>query len=130
MKTEPLDRTKILHVNLDLNLDRFRVAGRNVWLAGLGALSQAEEEGRDFFDKLVERGRQVESRQLKKLDHTVERASDQLKDWGDRMQHSVQGGLKGLLHRVGLPSRQDLDHLSARLSTLSQKVERVTTRAH
>lgn len=110
----------------DLNLDRLREAGRNVWLAGLGAFARAEEEGRELFDQLVERGRKVETRQFKSLDRTVARTSDQLKEWGDRVQGSVQDGLQGLLHRVGLPSRQDMDHLSARLSTLSRKVDQVT----
>lgn len=112
----------------DMNFDRFRDAGRNVWLAGLGALARAEEEGREFFDQLVERGRKVESRQFKSLDRTVARTSDQLKEWGDRVQGTVQDSLQGLLHRVGLPSREDLDHLSARLSTLSRKVDQVSAR--
>lgn len=112
----------------DLNLERLREASRSVWLAGLGAFARAEEEGREIFDQLVERGRKVETRQFKTLDRTVARTSDQLKEWGDRVQGSVEDGLQGLLHRVGLPSRQDLDHLSARLSTLSQKVDQVTAR--
>lgn len=112
----------------DLHLERLREAGRNVWLAGLGAFARAEEEGRELFDQLVERGRKVETRQFKTLDRTVARTSDRFKDWGDRVQGSVEEGLQVLLHRVGLPSREDLDHLSARLSTLSRKVDQVSAR--
>ena len=116
------------HLDKDLNLERLREAGRNVWLAGLGAFARAEEEGRGLFDQLVERGRKVETRQFKTLDRTVSRTSDQLKEWGDRVQGGVEDGLQGLLHRVGLPSREDLDHLSARLNTLSRKVDQVSAR--
>ena len=35
-------------------------AGRNVWLAGLGAVAYAEEEARDVFDRLVEKGESFE----------------------------------------------------------------------
>lgn len=114
---------------VDVNFDRIREAGRNVWLAGLGAFARAEEEGRELFDQLVERGRQVETRQFKTIDRTVARTSDQLKGWGDRVQDTVQDGLQSVLHRIGMPSRQDLDRLSARLSTLSSKVDRVTSQA-
>lgn len=106
-----------------IDTESIREAGRHVWLAGLGAFARAEEGSRELFDHLVERGRDVETRQFKNIDRTVSRTSDQLKEWGDRVQGTVEGSLEGLLHRVGLPSRKDLDRLSARLSTLSKKVD-------
>jgi len=115
---------------LDVDVDQLRETGRNVWLAGLGVFARAEEEGRDLFDHLVERGRKFETRQFKSLDRTVARTSDQLKEWGDRVQGTVQDGLQGFLHRVGLPSRDDLDHLSSRISTLSKKVDQVAAERH
>ena len=36
--------------------DEFVKLGRNVWLAGLGAVSLADEETRGAFDKLISRG--------------------------------------------------------------------------
>lgn len=115
---------------LDVNVDQLRETGRNVWLAGLGVFARAEEEGRDLFDHLVERGRKFETRQFKSLDRSVARTSDQLKEWGDRVQGTVQDGLQGFLHRVGLPSRDDLDHLSSRITTLSKKVDQVAAERH
>lgn len=100
--------------------------GRSIWLAGLGAFARAEEGSRNVFDQLVERGREVETRQFKNIDRTVARTSENLKEFGDRVQGSVQDGVAGVLHRVGLPTRDDLDHLSARLNALSQKVDQVT----
>lgn len=114
---------------VDVNFDRIRETGRNVWLAGLGAFARAEEQGREVFDRWVERGREVETRRFKEIDRTVARTSDQLKEWGDRVQDTMQDNLQGLLHRIGLPSRKDLDRLSSRLSTLSAKVDRVTSQA-
>lgn len=114
---------------VDVNFDRIRETGRHVWLAGLGAFARAEEQGKEMFDRLVARGREVETRRFKAIDRTVARTSDQLKDWGDRVQDTMQDSLRGLMHRIGLPSRKDLDHLSARLSALSSKVDRVASRA-
>lgn len=98
-------------------------AGRTVWLAGLGAVARVEEEGKDLFDHLVERGRQVEKDQFKALDRAVAQTSDTLKEWSDRVQENVEKGMEEVLRRVGLPSRSDLDHLSARINTLSKKVD-------
>lgn len=116
----------------DVNFEKVRndvtEAGRSIWLAGLGAFARAEREGREVFDQLVERGRSVETRQFKAIDRTVARTSDHLKEWSDKVQNTVQDGFQGMLHRVGLPSRQDLDHLTARIQTLSKKVDQVSSR--
>lgn len=99
--------------------------GRSIWLAGLGAVAQAGEEGREMFDQLVERGRKTEQRQFQSIDRTVARTSETMRDWSERLQESLEDGMRGVLHRVGLPTRQDLSRLSARLDTLTQKVERL-----
>lgn len=125
--TELSKRVEVDQVREDLTRVRkdLTTAGRTVWLAGLGALAQVEEEGRELFDDLVERGRKLEVRQFKALDRTVAKSSDTVKEWSDRVQHTVEDGMRGVLHRVGLPSRDDLGRLSTRLDTLSKKVDRL-----
>jgi poly(hydroxyalkanoate) granule-associated protein len=112
---------------LDFDVEQARKeildAGRNIWLAGLGVVARVEEEGKDLLETLVERGRKVEKQQFKTLDRTVSRTSDGLKEWSDRVQENVQKGMEEALHRFGLPSRHDLDRLSARINTLSKKVD-------
>lgn len=55
-----------------------------IWLAGLGALARAQQEGRDFFDRLVECGQVMEGveeedslRELKQLARLVLAGSSQ-----------------------------------------------------
>lgn len=43
-----------------------------IWLAGLGALARAQEEGRDFFDQLVECGEVMEAVEGDDLRHIKE----------------------------------------------------------
>lgn len=100
-------------------------AGRSIWLAGLGAVAQAGEEGREMFDQLVERGRETEQRQFRTIDRTVARTSETMQDWSERVQHNLEGGMRGVLQRVGLPTRQDLSRLSARIETLNHKVDQL-----
>jgi poly(hydroxyalkanoate) granule-associated protein len=101
-------------------------AGRNVWLAGMGAVAKVEKEGRDLFDTLVERGRKVEKSQFKALDRTVARTSERVREVSEKVQEQVEERAKEVLHRLGLPTRDDLETLSGRLAALSQKIDRVT----
>lgn len=100
-------------------------AGRSIWLAGLGAVAQAGEEGREVFDHLVERGKKAEHRQFQAIDRTVARTSETMKDWSERLQEGLEDGMRGVLQRVGLPTRQDLGRLSTRLDTLTHKVDQL-----
>ena len=42
--------------------DDLKDSAHKIWLAGLGALAAAEQEGTKMFNRLVDRGREVESR--------------------------------------------------------------------
>ena len=53
--TRPPDRKRTLQ-------DELKDSAHRIWLAGLGALAAAEEEGVKVFSRLVDRGRDVESR--------------------------------------------------------------------
>lgn len=100
-------------------------AGRSIWLAGLGAVAQAGEEGREVFDDLVKRGKKAEHRQFQAIDRTVARTSETMKDWSERLQEGLEDGMRGVLQRVGLPTRQDLSRLSTRLDALTRKVDQL-----
>jgi poly(hydroxyalkanoate) granule-associated protein len=50
----------------------FRKYTQQIWLAGLGAFSRAEEEGSRLFDSLVKVGEELESKTTDLADSTVE----------------------------------------------------------
>jgi poly(hydroxyalkanoate) granule-associated protein len=104
------------HRNVDLH---------DLWLAGVGVVARAEEEGRALFEELVEKGRKVEVRQFKAIDRTVARTSERVRELGERVQERVEDGAQGLLHRLGLPTREDFETLSGRIAALAKKVDQV-----
>ena len=122
MKTATADKER----DLDQIRHDLTEAGHQMWLAGVGAVARFEKEGRELFDSLVERGRKVESRRFKALDRIVARTSERVGEVSEKMQHRVEKGARGMLHRLGLPTREDLEALSGRLAALSQKIDRVT----
>lgn len=107
-------------------------AGRNVWLAGLGALAEVteasriaevKEGGRKLFGSLVEKGRPVEARQREQVEALVGKAGKSAKDFGQLAQDQAAYEGRRLLKRLNLMSREDVKTLSRRIDVLSQKLD-------
>ena len=86
--------------------------GREVWLAGLGALATVEEEGSKLYNQLVNRGKKFESDRREKL----EEASDET-------QSLLLDTVNAALERFGVPTRTEVDRLSDRVEALSDQVD-------
>jgi len=97
-----------------------------IWLAGLGALAAAEEEGGKIFGRLVERGRDVESKgkvEVDKMKVDAERfkakAESTFETWGDRFDDK----LTATLRRLGVPTREEIRNLTQKVEELNAKIE-------
>jgi poly(hydroxyalkanoate) granule-associated protein len=110
--------------------DDVKDTAHRIWLAGLGALAAAEEEGSKLFSRLVDRGRDVESRGRVEVDKVVDQAKnavDQAKTkagtaWDD-LGGKVDETITAALHRLGVPTREEIQTLTKRVEELSAKVE-------
>ena len=103
-------------------------AGRNLWLAGLGAVAEVEEGGRDLFDHLVKRGRPFEKKQRKALEKVGDKTNETVRELGKLVQDTMEFETKGFLKKLGLLTRDDVKILAARLDTLSKKIDELSTR--
>lgn len=97
--------------------------GRNVWLAYLGAVAVADEETRGLFGRLVDRGEKFEKSDRNLLGKTFDRAGDEVKKFGGKVEDTVQSGVGTVLNRAGVPSRNEIRMLIERVETLNQKVD-------
>jgi poly(hydroxyalkanoate) granule-associated protein len=108
--------------------DELKDSAHRIWLAGLGALSAAGEEGTKMFDRLVDRGREYETRgrdeARKQYDGAKASADDVLKTWSDKLDESVTKAL----NRMGVPSRDEIHNLTRRVEELNAKVEMLKPR--
>jgi poly(hydroxyalkanoate) granule-associated protein len=115
---------------------------RKIYLAGLGAYAKAGKEGADYLQDLVKAGEGVEKEGKKLVNQQVEAANSQI----DNVKVSVKDrvdGVKGQvevqfekveqafdrrvasgLNRFGIPSKHDVDTLSAKLDVLTAMLER------
>jgi poly(hydroxyalkanoate) granule-associated protein len=110
--------------------DDVKETAHRIWLAGLGALAAAEEEGTKLFSRLVDRGRDVESRGKVEVDKVVDqahkvvdkaktRASGTWEDLGGKVDDTIAAAL----HRLGVPTREEIRNLTQRVEELNAKVE-------
>ncbi|HEX4498475.1 MAG TPA: phasin family protein [Thermoanaerobaculia bacterium] len=102
-----------------------------IWLAGLGALSAAEEEGGKIFSRLVERGRDVESKgkvEVDKVKAEVDKmktkAESAFETWGDKFDEK----LTATLNRLGVPTRDEIRNLTQKVEELNAKIEQLKPR--
>jgi len=98
-------------------------AGRAVWLAGLGALAEIERGSREAFDRLVERGKRVERRQLRAIDRTVAATAARAERLGERVREGFHERVEEVLHTIDLPSRDDLRVLASYLDRLAERID-------
>ena len=107
--------------------DDVKNMGRNVWLAGLGAYSWAEEETRKTFDDLINRGQKFEKNEKNVVSKTIDEATTRAKDFGTKVEDTVHDTVTTVLHRAGVPSRDEIRTLIDRVDELNKKVEKLGT---
>ena len=110
-------------VRTDSGFDKLLNAGRNLWLAGLGAVAGVEEESRGLFDRLVDRGRPVEERQKKLMNQVADRTNRTMQELKKLLQDQVAWEGRGVLKKLNVMTVEDVKILSARLDTLSKKID-------
>ncbi len=107
---------------------RVIAAGRNLWLAGVGAVAEVSEGSVEMFDRLVERGKPLEEKQKKMVAAVTERAGKISREAGRLVQDTVEFESRGLLKKMNVMTREDVKVLNARISTLTGKVDEVVAR--
>lgn len=116
---------------------------RRVWLAGLGAYAKAGAEGVDYFKELVKAGEGVEKQGKKLVNEQVDAANSQIETQiktvknsvsevkgkvevqFDKIEKAFDNRVASALNRLGIPSKQDVEALSAKLDELNALLERV-----
>lgn len=109
-------------------------AAQSVWLAGLGALSAAEEEGSKLFKKLVARGQEFEHKNRPWVEETAKRARVRFEEAAETAKSRIETAVgeagkavdeqvNSTLERLGVPSRDEIHRLTQRVEELNAKLE-------
>ena len=115
-------------------------SAREIWLAGLGAFSFAQnesgkiiEQGNKLFEKLVSEGVTLEKKTRKVAETAVDDIKGEVEskvgavrkqavDNWDKLENIFEDRVARVLGQLGVPTADDVNKLSARVQTLSNKV--------
>ena len=111
-------------------------AGDNVWLAGLGALAQAQAEGTKAFDALVREGLAQQTKAREAAEAEMTKAAERLgamtmggaNPW-DRLGGIFEGRVQQALQRLGVPSPELLAAMAERIQSLEARLAELENRS-
>jgi poly(hydroxyalkanoate) granule-associated protein len=95
---------------------------RRLLLASIGAVALTRDETETFVNKLVERG-ELAQKEGEKLIHEVSTRVRQGRPQVEEVEERVESGMEHFLNRLNIPSKRDIDELSAKIATLAARVE-------
>ncbi len=109
-------------------------SGQQIWLAGLGAFAKAQEEGGKLYEALIKEGSALEKITTKytsgkvdevrgAVENTVAQVKDRASDTWDKLEKVFEERVSRALGGLGIPGREDLNNLSAKVDELSKAVK-------
>jgi poly(hydroxyalkanoate) granule-associated protein len=112
-------------------------SAQQIWLAGLGAFSKAQEEGGKAFESLVKEGLSIQRKTQAVAEERISEASSRMSNMAteisskatgqwDKLENLFEERVAKALNKLGVPSARDVDALIARIDELSQHVQRLS----
>lgn len=108
---------------------KIKGSARQIWLAGLGAYTKAEEDTGRFFERLVQEGEQLENKtrgvvekQIRSVEGRVEGVRERATGTWDRLEHLFDERVSGALRRLGIHRREDIEALERRIEILEAEL--------
>jgi poly(hydroxyalkanoate) granule-associated protein len=92
---------------------------RKVLLAGVGAVVLTQEEVEKVVARLVERGEIAEKEGKKLVGEVMDKRKKETRKAEDELEKRVED----LLNRMNVPTKSDIQSLSAKIEALTKKVE-------
>ncbi|MGF2734870.1 phasin family protein [Marinobacter sp. DUT-1] len=115
---------------------RIKGSARQIWLAGLGAYTKAEEDTGKFFERLVQEGEQLESKtrgvvgkQIKSVEDRVEGVRERATGTWDKLENMFDERVSGALRRLGIHRREEIEALERRVEILETELNRLRNQA-
>ncbi len=104
-------------------------SAQQIWLAGLGAFSKTQVEGKKVFETLVKQGEALETRTRHVAEATIETARDQATKTlemasgkFDKLEQVFESRVHKSLNRLGVLTSKDVETLSAQVAELADSV--------
>lgn len=118
--------------------DAVRDSAQQIWLAGLGAFTKAQQEGSKVFDALVQEGQAMQRKAQSTAEAKLGEASQRFSHLAQEFSQRATGQwnqLEGLfeervaraLQRLGMPSAEEVQALRERVAALEAQLRSAST---
>ncbi|HET8848778.1 MAG TPA: phasin family protein [Marinobacter sp.] len=111
---------------------KIRDSARQIWLAGLGAYTKAEEDAGRFFERLVQEGEQLENKtrgvvekQIRTVEDRVGEVREKATGTWDRLEHMFDQRVSGALRRLGIHRREEIEALERRIEAMEAELKKL-----
>ena len=105
-------------------------SAHKVWLAGLGAVAMAEDEGSKIFSDLISKGKNLERRsqnqtkeQMEKAKGTVAGLKIVAESYWETFSRTVDDSVTDVVHRIGVPTKDEIETLTKKVEDLTAAVD-------
>jgi poly(hydroxyalkanoate) granule-associated protein len=111
-------------------------SAQQIWLAGLGAFSKAQQEGGKLFEALVKEGSALDAKTRKftqakvnevrgNVESTIGQARERSQETWDKLEKVFEDRVSRALGRMGIPSHNDMKSLHKRVDDLAHEVNKL-----
>ncbi len=112
-------------------------SAQQLWNAGLGAITKAQEESNRVLENLVKEGHDMQERTVKFADQKVGEVTGKVsklagsvsskatQQW-DKLEQVFEERVARALGRLGVPTNKDVQQLSERIDQLSAVIQELT----
>jgi poly(hydroxyalkanoate) granule-associated protein len=112
-------------------------SAQQIWLAGLGAYSKAQEEGQKVFNALVKEGNSIQKRTMRITEDKVTEVTSRVGKFAGGLQKQANGTWDKLetvfeerveraLARLGVPTNKEIGDLTRRVEQLTASVQKLS----
>jgi poly(hydroxyalkanoate) granule-associated protein len=112
--------------------NELKTSAHKIWLAGLGAMSVASDEGSKFFKNLVEKGEEFQAREkppVEAVKRTVDDAKGRVEDLWNKLENKFNEKVAQALQSLGVPSKEEISQLTERVDALMKALEKLDKKA-
>ena len=115
-------------------------SAQQIWLAGLGAFSKAQEGGGKVFESLMKEGLSIQRKTQAVAEEKISEATSKManmagdiqskagQQW-DKLENIFEDRVAKALNKLGVPSAKDVDALIARIDELNKSVQKMSAKA-
>ena len=97
-----------------------------IWLAGLGAVATAQEEGSKVFKGLVKKGQEFEKAGIDRVEQAkgaVTGVKVVAESYWETLERTLDEKVTGVIHRMGVPTKEEIDILTERVENLTAAID-------